>query len=86
MDTKIVKRRANAMVARAVKKGALIRQPCEVCGLSATVAHHDDYSKPLDVRWLCWGHHAEYHKSIGTFVYHPKNPPEFDTPKILDSH
>lgn len=46
-------------VTRAVKSGRLVKQPCEVCGLTAVQAHHDDYSKPLDVRWLCITHHAK---------------------------
>jgi len=41
---------------------SLERQPCEVCGAQKAQAHHDDYSKPLDVRWLCTTHHAEWHK------------------------
>lgn len=36
--------------------GVLVRQPCEVCGSKAQ-AHHNDYSKPLEVRWLCPLHH-----------------------------
>jgi hypothetical protein len=32
-----------------------------VCGNAATHAHHDDYSKPLEVRWLCRAHHSEHH-------------------------
>jgi hypothetical protein len=39
----------------------LKRMPCEVCGAQKVEAHHDDYSKPLDVRWLCKKHHAEHH-------------------------
>lgn len=35
-----------------------IKQPCEVCGTPAE-AHHDDYSRPLEVRWLCSVHHKE---------------------------
>jgi len=46
-------------VAIAIKKGVLIRRPCEVCGATKTHAHHDDYRKPLDVRWLCFRHHRE---------------------------
>lgn len=45
---------------------SLERMPCEKCGSSDTVhAHHDDYSKPLDVRWLCPQHHREWHQENG---------------------
>jgi hypothetical protein len=42
--------------------GRLIRQPCEVCGEKKVEAHHDDYDKPLDVRWLCKAHHTDVHR------------------------
>lgn len=48
----------NAIAARKIS-----RQPCEKCGSEPAEAHHDDYGKPLDVRWLCPYHHREYHKS-----------------------
>lgn len=54
------KRRANVAVGNALRDGRLVRQPCEVCGTTERVeAHHDDYSKPLDVRWFCFTHHRE---------------------------
>lgn len=57
------KRRAHVIVGNAVRSGRLVRQPCSVCGSSSGVdAHHPDYSKPLDVVWLCETHHAEQHK------------------------
>lgn len=46
---------------QAVKRGKVERQPCEVCGKKNAEAHHDDYSKPLDVRWLCKTHHEHHH-------------------------
>lgn len=55
------KKAATTAVKNAIRDGRLIRQPCECCGAWAQ-AHHDDYSKPLDVRWLCPKHHAEWHK------------------------
>lgn len=54
--------KARRRVRHEIKAGRIHRQPCEVCGVSAPIeAHHDDYSKPLDVRWLCRKHHREHH-------------------------
>lgn len=58
------KRSAHCAVANALRGGKLQRLPCEVCGTTKAHAHHDDYSKPLVVRWLCAVHHAEHHKAI----------------------
>lgn len=56
------KTKARAAVARAVRAGVLVKQPCAVCGFGGRVhAHHNDYSKPLEVRWLCQAHHTEVH-------------------------
>lgn len=49
----------------AIRSGKLIRKPCEVCGEIKVQAHHDDYNKTYDVRWLCWKHHREFHDSQG---------------------
>lgn len=53
--------RAHGILWKEIMKGTVVRQPCEVCGQGKAHAHHDDYSKPLEVRWLCAMHHAEAH-------------------------
>lgn len=53
---------ARLRVRRAIEAGVLVRQPCEACGAARVHAHHDDYCKPLDVRWLCPEHHREHHR------------------------
>lgn len=55
------KERARNAVNNAVRDGRLIRRPCEVCGNPKSEGHHDDYSKPLEVRWLCRVHHEAFH-------------------------
>ena len=58
------KRVAHILVGNAIRDGRLIKQPCEVCGGEIVDAHHDDYTKPLTVRWFCKQHHVEHHVSL----------------------
>lgn len=45
-------------VQTAIRNGTLIRpNRCEICPEVKIEAHHSDYSKPLEVRWLCRYHH-----------------------------
>lgn len=53
---------ARRALRRAVKSGKLIRQPCENCGEPKSHGHHPDYSKPLEVIWLCDPCHRAVHK------------------------
>lgn len=61
-------RKAQSTVANALRSGALTRGPCELkddtcCGKMN--AHHDNYDKPLEVRWLCRSHHMRHHAKHG---------------------
>tara|TARA_Y100000310_G_scaffold285220_1_gene308535 strand:+ start:270 stop:974 length:705 start_codon:yes stop_codon:yes gene_type:complete len=64
-------KRAGNLAEKAIRRGALVPQPCEMCGATGKMAdgrnriqaHHDDYNKPLNVRWLCQEHHHEWHKN-----------------------
>ena len=62
------KRLAHSRVAHAIESGRLVRQPCEKCGDPKSHAHHFDYSKPLDVVWLCSAHHGEVHRQYPSTV------------------
>jgi hypothetical protein len=59
------KDRSNAQqkLRRAVKNGTVKKQLCWACGEKAE-AHHPDYSRPLDVVWLCVVHHRQTHALI----------------------
>jgi len=58
----VAKVRARSKLRRAIRSGHLERQPCEVCKTTEGVqGHHEDYGRPLDVRWLCSKHHREEH-------------------------
>ena len=55
------KYKAHNSVNNAIRDGKLSKKPCAVCGEEKVHAHHEDYSKPLDVVWLCPRHHALHH-------------------------
>lgn len=44
-----------------VKRGLVKKEPCRVCGSLKSQSHHPDYSKPLEVIWLCRFHHKFLH-------------------------
>jgi len=49
-----------------LRRGKIQRKPCEQCGAPKSEMHHEDYTKPLQVRWLCRKHHMELHGRIST--------------------
>lgn len=61
---------AQKLIQKLVARGKLQPEPCETCGKTGTAAdgrnivhaHHDDYRKPEQVRWLCQTCHHEWHK------------------------
>lgn len=57
-----IKRNAHSLVRWALLNGKIKASPCH-CGQKGE-AHHEDYSKPLDVVWLCKQHHTERHLEI----------------------
>jgi len=72
------RRNASHQVNNAVRDGRL--EPWPVCAVpsccSKPEAHHPDYSKPLDVVWLCRKHHYGAHRACDE-AYNKRNPVEF---------
>jgi len=55
---------AEREIAAAFKDGRLKRGPWAICGAMPTHAHHADYSKPLEVVFLCPHHHTQLHHRL----------------------
>lgn len=61
------KYKAHNLVNNGIRDGKISsKNSCEECFSEFSVeAHHDDYSKPLDVRWLCALCHKRWHSENG---------------------
>lgn len=81
-DLTSVKETARRRVASAIARGALVRQPCESCGVGAefSAAHHRNYYQPLNVTWLCDPCHNEEHAA------HPHRAMLIDTEAVRRHH
>lgn len=55
------RRRARDCARKAKQRGTLTAQRCQRCGGPAAQMHHSDYTRPLDVKWLCPDCHAAWH-------------------------
>ena len=54
------------------KRGKLVPQPCESCSAPGVQKHHDDYNRPLEVRWFCRKCHLDLHLGGKTLHVEPK--------------
>lgn len=59
-----VRRKAIRITWGAIRRGRLVRPDvCSACGETCKPeGHHDDYSEPLEVRWLCKPCHCRHHR------------------------
>ena len=62
---KNIKTKARAILNNAVRDGRIIKPIiCECCNEDKRLTgHHEDYSKPLEVKWLCYECHAKEHSN-----------------------
>lgn len=60
------KEKARRILQKALMKGAIQKENCIVCKDENSQAHHEDYTKPLEVIWLCPVHHMERHDRVKT--------------------
>ena len=58
------KGRARIALELAIRRGEVVRpETCSRCGASGRIhGHHPDYSRPLEVLWLCQACHATEHR------------------------
>jgi len=68
--------KAQRLLQYAVLSGTVLKpEKCEVCNINPSLSgnklhgHHDDYSKPLEVNWVCPQCHSDIHNKIKKDLY-----------------
>lgn len=58
------KKKAQGILNRELRSGKITKpESCSICGITGKIhAHHDDYTKALDVMWLCPACHSRVHR------------------------
>lgn len=55
------KRAAHYLLSNAIRDGKIKRGVCQICSCEKVEGHHYDYTRPLNVIWLCNEHHVKIH-------------------------
>lgn len=60
-----LRRAAHQIIANAIARKKIIKPDnCSICNSTKKIeSHHDDYTKPLLIRWLCETCHKEWHRN-----------------------
>lgn len=61
------KYKAKNLVNNSLRDGKISKaKRCDSCNFELRLcAHHDDYARPLDIRWLCQSCHKQWHSING---------------------
>lgn len=64
VERNLEKRAAHIILGNRIRKGEVVKPDvCSCCGKGGIIhGHHSDYSRPLDVEWLCPACHVEKHR------------------------
>lgn len=67
--------RAHTALSNAVRDKRILKEPCAICGATKNIhGHHKDYSKPLEVTWLCARCHHRIHATFPELSGHGARP------------
>jgi|WetSurMetagenome_2_1015567.scaffolds.fasta_scaffold51455_3 hypothetical protein len=59
-----IREKARYLTSNAIRDGRIKKEPCCECGNKKAQAHHGDYSKPLEITWLCFTCHRKRHGQL----------------------
>lgn len=64
LERNLEKRAAHIILGNRIRKGEVVKpDACSCCGKGGIIhGHHSDYSRPLDVEWLCPACHVGKHR------------------------
>lgn len=67
--------RAHNAVNNAIRDKKMAKEPCALCGTTENVhGHHKDYTRPLEVTWLCARCHQRLHSVFPELGANAQNP------------
>ncbi|KKL82730.1 hypothetical protein LCGC14_1981810 [marine sediment metagenome] len=84
IEEKIKKLKCRSNFNHYLRDKKIKRMPCIVCGSLKSEGHHFNYSKPLEVTWLCFKHHRQIHKQSIEQADFPEWLTLYENPELVE--